>query len=69
MYFKTYFSESTSSPDNTKEESQPLDLTRPPDTSPGPNVPTERFLNVLVDFKLHDIMGELPAVSITNRVT
>ena len=63
MYFKTYFSESTSAPDGTAEDNAPVDFTKPPNLSSGPNVPEERFLNVIVDFKLHNIMGELPAVS------
>ncbi len=65
MYFKTYFSESTSAPDGTAEGDVPIDFTKSPDLSPGPNIPEERFLNVIVDFKLHNIMGELPAVSVT----
>ena len=67
MYFKTYFSESTSTPDGAVEKDVTHDLSKAPDTSLGPNVPKERFLNVIVDFKLHDVYGELPTVR--HRIT
>ena len=62
MYFKTYSSTDTSPPDGAEEQDTPVDFTKEPDISEGPNIPEERFLEVVVDFKIGNIKGELPTV-------
>lgn len=68
MCFKTFSSQSTSPPEcAVKEEISSFpDFTLEPDLSNGSHYPDERFLDVIVHFKLRNITAEFPTVSKCN---
>lgn len=68
MYFKTFTSQSTSPPECAVKEkiSSSPDFTLEPDLSNGLHHPDERFLDVIVHFKLRNITAEFPTVSKCN---
>lgn len=63
MYFKTFSANDCRIPESaiTEEKIKPP---ASPDLSNGPHEPDERFLDVIVHFKLRNITGEFPTVSI-----
>ena len=62
MNFKVFDSQSSVLPPYDQTGSQAA--TREPDPSDGPHDLDERFLDVIVDFKLRNATGEFPTVSV-----
>lgn len=64
MYFKTFSSQNPDPPQSVvkgnETDSQSHDIL--PDHSDGPHEPNERFLDVIVHFKMQNITGEFPTV-------
>ena len=65
MNFKVFNSQSTFPPPcDQSPQAGSQAATREPDPSDGPHDLDERFLDVIVDFKLRNATGEFPTVSI-----
>lgn len=63
--FTTFRSSMPSEHDTPADSRLPLGEEPPPNPPEDiPNIPAERFLDVVVDFALHDITAEFPTVSL-----
>lgn len=63
MNFKVFNSQSPFPPPHEPPQTESQAATREPDHSDGPHNLEERFLDIIVDFRLRNATGEFPTVS------